>query len=831
MGQHLEHRPDGSYALFIDGDLQFDTYDEALYHEMLALPALCMAHPLVPEEGLRVLICGGGDGLALRECLRFPDVAHVDLVDYDPEIVEMGRVAFAEQNAFAFHDSRACVHIQDAWEFLQRGELYDVILLDFTVPRKPDDVRIFTQEWYERVKSALAPDGIMAVNGVSPQLTPEAFWCLHKTIRASGLSVLPYRCCIPSFWNQGYGAWAFLVAARRPLTVSMLRRLYCPVETQLADLQKLERGAHFTRTERQIEARVPVHTLANPCYLPLLLNAGLAQEAETTALSETEPYNLETLYRAIPILHPYHTREMIETLASQVAGSVRKLDLTRLIDALLARASRLTETVVSELRRLRDFLQERVLPFEIFRRWEHRLFALLVVFMTMANVIAPDTAFAKGAAGIGHASMSRGYSGSYRSSGGSFSGSRSTGSSFGSGRQIATGSFGRASIPRSSSIRSSGFRRSAFNSRSGSTDIYGNVYPVRVYSYHSYSDYGGGYGYDPYYYAAGSHSRTRPANLRPPQQQQAAFVADEDMLVMDNGDVVVTLSENAYLLVNAGKVALFHQKLPDPLLAMMPDANLFQAIREQLEDQKLMAEGEIRLREDWLEWTSWTSALFPTVKADKAEVANLRELLKRLDTALQRLGTPKPDTAPKTLPTGAVELFAGAFLLPERTIQFRRPDGGWQMTDGKTVWAEENRAKTSPAPPELQDALKSILTKLEKELNADLQADDTYLRELQTDMASLQHDLAEYNGIALSSGNSEEVDYGTEEISCGEAINRTTQDIADTQKEFQETLQSRQKSAADITTIQHTWLGNAGYQVPPLPTELMSLPSAGIPIR
>ena len=833
MGQHLEHRPDGSYALFIDGDLQFDTRDEALYHEMLALPALCMARPLLPGEGLRVLICGGGDGLALRECLRFPNVAHVDLVDYDPEIVEMGRVAFAEQNAFVFHDPRASVHIEDAWEFLQRGELYDVILLDFTVPRKPDDVRIFTQEWYERVKSSLAPDGILAINGVSPQLTPEAFWCLHKTVRATGLSVLPYRCCIPSFRDQGYGAWAFLVAARRPLTVSMLKKLNCPVETQLADLKKLDRGAHFTREERQIEARVPVHTLSNPCYLPLLLNAGLQGEATSTALSETEPYSLEPLFKAIPVLHPYHTREMIETLASQVAGSVRALDLTRLIDALLARASRLTDSVISELRRLKDFLQERLLPFEIFRRWAHRLFALLVVFMTMANVIAPDTAFAKGAAGIGHSSMSRGYSSSYRSSSGSFSGSRGTGSSFGSGRQTASGSFGRASIPRTSSIRSTGFRSSSVFGRTsskpngvygGSVDIYGNVYPVRVYSYHSYSDYGSGYGYDPYSNGSGNNN-ARPANLPAPKQQQAAFVADEDMLVMDNGDVIITLSDSAYLLVNEGKVALFHQKRPDPLFAMMPDPELFQAIREQLEDQKLMAEGEIRLREDWLEWAGWTSALFPTVKADKAEVANLRELLKRLETALQRLGTPKPDAAPKVLPPGAVELFAGAFLLPDRTVQLRRPDGGWQMTNGKTVWAAENRAKTSPAPPELQDALKSILTKLEKELNADLQADDTYLNELYTDMGSLQKDLAEYTQLGSQWGMSESVDYGTDEIPCSEAIDRTQKDITDTQKEWQETQQDRTKTAADLTTIHQAWLGEPAYQAPALSPTLMTLPS------
>ncbi|HLK61595.1 MAG TPA: hypothetical protein VKU00_33920, partial [Chthonomonadaceae bacterium] len=66
MSLHLDERADGGFALYIDGDFQFDTADEALYHESMALPALCLARPQAPDA-LRVLICGGGDGLALRE--------------------------------------------------------------------------------------------------------------------------------------------------------------------------------------------------------------------------------------------------------------------------------------------------------------------------------------------------------------------------------------------------------------------------------------------------------------------------------------------------------------------------------------------------------------------------------------------------------------------------------------------------------------------------------------------------------------------------------------------------------------------------------------------
>ena len=119
MNLHLNQRGVNDFAFYIDGDLQFDTQDEALYHEGLALPALSLAAMQKPYCDLRVLICGGGDGLALRECLRFPRVAHVDLVDYSPEVVEWGKTCFAGVNAQAFADSRAHIHIADAWEFLQ----------------------------------------------------------------------------------------------------------------------------------------------------------------------------------------------------------------------------------------------------------------------------------------------------------------------------------------------------------------------------------------------------------------------------------------------------------------------------------------------------------------------------------------------------------------------------------------------------------------------------------------------------------------------------------------------------------------------------------------
>ncbi|HNW45600.1 MAG TPA: hypothetical protein PKI19_13955, partial [Elusimicrobiales bacterium] len=112
----------GALAFYIDGSLQFDTRDEAVYHETLALPAAALAAARF-RRPLRALVLGGGDGLALRELLQFPQVASADLVDYDPGVLELGRGAFAAYNRGSLSDARVKVHCGD-----------DIVLADFTFP-------------------------------------------------------------------------------------------------------------------------------------------------------------------------------------------------------------------------------------------------------------------------------------------------------------------------------------------------------------------------------------------------------------------------------------------------------------------------------------------------------------------------------------------------------------------------------------------------------------------------------------------------------------------------------------------------------------------------
>lgn len=818
-----------AFALYIDGDFQFETTDEALYHESLALPPLCLA-ATAGVNGSRVLICGGGDGLALRECLRFPGIVHVDLVDYSDDVVDLGRTRLSAVNASAFSDPRVSVHLTDAWEFLTSGAApYDVILCDFTVPRKHEDTRVFSVEWYRRLKSALSPGGVLGINAVSPQVTPEAFWCLIRTIKAAGLCALPYHVCIPSFRAHGYGAWAFVLASHTgkgggrsgTLTVQKLKTISCPVPTRQADLTKLWRGARFPRRERALEKRAPINTLANGCLLPLLLNPG-AFDFERGAYNEYEisPYDLNPLLRAIPISHPYHTRIMVEALAEQVAGTVRDLDIGRLIEALLRKAVSLPAKLMQELTRLRTFLQDHTLPFELFSEWSYRLFAALVIMMTLANGISPDNAFAKGSFGSGaHGGYSVGHS-SFSSEGSSFNGSpgsRSTGRS-------STGSFGDENSGRSagSNTRSSGgpgyygggesgesnslfstpssprFTGSGFRTSYGqgrAVDILGVNMPARSYWY-----CGSGYGhYHPYTQVYGG---TRPSS--PPEKHSALFLASDDMSVLDNGDVVVSVSDTAYLLLTNATVALMSSSSPDPIIMMYPDPTLFANVHEQIVRQQASIRDAIVSRADWLSWVGWTSTMVPAVAGDRQELNNLKDLKTRLDTAAQRLGRP-PDAATSTTPgRDQIELFIGAVLMQDGTISLRGANGSWINTDGRALHSSST-GDNVPAlcPPMLTAALKSSLGKLRKDAAGGIASDQYDIQQRELDNASLQNDLSQYQGLQSANYGDPnyEVDYGTDEIPVWDAISRTQRDLTQNSSEREATQKDIDRLQEELTRI------------------------------
>jgi spermidine synthase len=201
-------RSRAGFQLFLNGNLQFASADEYRYHEALVHPAM----EVVPD-GRRVLVLGGGDGLAVREVLRHPRVERVTLVDIDARMTNLARTYadLAALNHHALDDPRVRVVTDDALHWLEApGGLYDVIVCDFPDPTSFALGKLYTTHCYRRALACLAPDGAIVVQSTSPLFARRAFWCVVRTLEACDLFVRPYHVAVPSF-----GIWGFALAKRQ----------------------------------------------------------------------------------------------------------------------------------------------------------------------------------------------------------------------------------------------------------------------------------------------------------------------------------------------------------------------------------------------------------------------------------------------------------------------------------------------------------------------------------------------------------------------------------------------------------------------------------------
>lgn len=209
--------------LYIDGNLQFSSVDEHRYHESLIHPAFAAREQLASSPARKVLVLGGGDGLAVRELLRYPAVTQIDLVDLDPEMTRLFSEvpALAELNAGSLSDARVTVHNADAMRWLEerrtgsesRLDPWDIVIVDLPDPNNLSLGKLYTREFYRLLRAAIAPDGVAVVQSTSPYLSPQAFWCIVATLDAADLHPLPYHAHVPSF-----GDWGFALVARSAIT-------------------------------------------------------------------------------------------------------------------------------------------------------------------------------------------------------------------------------------------------------------------------------------------------------------------------------------------------------------------------------------------------------------------------------------------------------------------------------------------------------------------------------------------------------------------------------------------------------------------------------------
>lgn len=190
--------------LHLDGAIQFDTVDEARYHELLVHPAMAQA----PRRA-NVLILGGGDGMAAREVLRWDDVEQVTLVDLDPEVTRLfrDRDGLSALNDGALRDARVTVENADAFTWVRDGETaFDVVIMDLPDPKNLSLSKLYTAEFMRLLDHRLTAQGVVVTQAGSPMFATEAFWIVAETM-AQEWDVTPYHSFVPSF-----GLWGFVMA-------------------------------------------------------------------------------------------------------------------------------------------------------------------------------------------------------------------------------------------------------------------------------------------------------------------------------------------------------------------------------------------------------------------------------------------------------------------------------------------------------------------------------------------------------------------------------------------------------------------------------------------
>ncbi len=241
--QHLilTKKETGELRLYINGHLQFSSSDEHIYHEFLVHPALSIS-----PQAKRVLVLGGGDGLAVREVLKYPQVQEITLIDLDPGMTDLGQnnpelvalnggslknakilpaqgiaqgkkqdLNLKGQGYFRrtkeVKDIAVWYYNVDAFSFIQSiPHSYDVIILDFPDPSDINLSKLYSLEFYEALKDRLSMGGLIIQQSTSPAYAKEAFLMVGRTMEAAGLSALPLRENVPSF-----GQWGFWLAGHR----------------------------------------------------------------------------------------------------------------------------------------------------------------------------------------------------------------------------------------------------------------------------------------------------------------------------------------------------------------------------------------------------------------------------------------------------------------------------------------------------------------------------------------------------------------------------------------------------------------------------------------
>jgi spermidine synthase len=246
------------YRLFLNGNLQFAQRDEYRYHEALVHPAMA-AYAAGGGAPKKVAVLGGGDGMAVREILKYPGVESITLVELDPAMTTLftQQPMLAKLNGDALKSPKVKVVNTDAFTWLEKSsETFDVMVVDFPDPTNFSIGKLYTNSFYALLDKHLAASGYAVIQTTSPLVARQSFWTVVQTIESVGLTATPYHAHVPSF-----GEWGFVIASRRPYRLPTAQPGALPAGLRFLNAQTLPLLFDFPQDMGRVSA--PVNRLSN----------------------------------------------------------------------------------------------------------------------------------------------------------------------------------------------------------------------------------------------------------------------------------------------------------------------------------------------------------------------------------------------------------------------------------------------------------------------------------------------------------------------------------------------------------------------------------------
>jgi len=268
--RHMGLDQDNIINFYLNGRLQFSSIDEHIYHDYLVAPVMSGS-----ARHDNILIIGGGDGLALRDVLRYQP-KNVTLIDLDSELIDIFKQPkdlvnprLARQilhlNKQSLQDERVTIIAADAFiainQLLKERQVFDAIIVDLPDPSHPDLNKLYSVNFYARLKLLLSGDGLIAIQSTSPYHAKDSFIAIGNTLAAAKFPhVQQYHDNVPSF-----GEWGWTIAAKSgasPLTrLDKLTEL--PVAHQWINLAILKAAFIFPNDFYQNKESIGINILGS----------------------------------------------------------------------------------------------------------------------------------------------------------------------------------------------------------------------------------------------------------------------------------------------------------------------------------------------------------------------------------------------------------------------------------------------------------------------------------------------------------------------------------------------------------------------------------------